>query len=212
MSPAIASGLEKAIGLLDAEYGAYDADEAKKHKKRYKTYRVTSRSLRKWNRLRSSRIRLGQKLVVKKPVPLCRRRTFHYRIKKGDTLLKIAKRYKVSVRQIKRWNKLRSSVIRKNQRLLIYTKKTKRRVHKITYVVKRGEYKWQHVANKHGMSVKAAEQWMTLLGKFGAQFKGGVVPEQVVDPTAVVAGGADVDQAVNEEPAVDVADMFLAGG
>jgi LysM repeat protein len=91
----------------------------RRYTRRYKTYKVTARSLRRWNRLRSSRIRPGQKLVIKKPVPLCRRRTFKYRIKKGDTLLKIAKHFKVRVKDIKRWNRLKSSRIRRGKKLMI---------------------------------------------------------------------------------------------
>jgi len=91
----------------------------RRYKRRYKTYKVTSRSLRRWNRLKSSRIRLGQKLVIKKPVPLCRRRTFKYQIKKGDTLLRIAKHFKVAVKDIKRWNRLKSNRIRRGKKLMI---------------------------------------------------------------------------------------------
>ena len=38
-----------------------------------------------------------------------------------------------------------------------------------------------------------------------------MVPEDVVDPAAPVARGADVDQALDEEPAGDVADFLFAG-
>ena len=43
-----------------------------------------------------------------------------YRVRSGDVLGKIAIRYRVSVRQIKRWNNLRSDNIRVGQRLVIY--------------------------------------------------------------------------------------------
>ncbi|SMC18068.1 LysM domain-containing protein [Desulfacinum hydrothermale DSM 13146] len=42
-----------------------------------------------------------------------------YRVKRGDTLTRIAKRYGVRVSQIKRWNRLKGSTIRVNQRLVI---------------------------------------------------------------------------------------------
>lgn len=38
-------------------------------------------------------------------------------VKKGDTLYKISQQYKVSVTNIKKWNNLKSSVIRPNQKL-----------------------------------------------------------------------------------------------
>ena len=79
-------------------------------------------------------------------------------VKKNETLSSIAKRYKVSVRQLKRWNRLRSSVIRTGKRLVVYTKKKTRKTHKITYIVKKGEYKWEHVARKHRMTVRRLKQ------------------------------------------------------
>ncbi len=45
---------------------------------------------------------------------------FVYRIKRGDTLSGIAKRYGVSIQAIKAWNKLRSNMIRVGKKLVIY--------------------------------------------------------------------------------------------
>lgn len=46
-----------------------------------------------------------------------------YKVKKGDSLGKIASKYKVSVKQIKSWNKLKSDKISKGQVLKIHTRK-----------------------------------------------------------------------------------------
>jgi len=43
-----------------------------------------------------------------------------HRVRYGENLWKIAKRYRVSVRKIKRWNRLRSSLIYPGQKLKIY--------------------------------------------------------------------------------------------
>lgn len=48
-----------------------------------------------------------------------------YRVKSGDVLGKIARRYKVTVRQLKQWNNLRSDRINIGQRLKIRTKNSK---------------------------------------------------------------------------------------
>ena len=47
--------------------------------------------------------------------------TIVYKVKSGDSLGKIAKKYHVTVKQLKQWNKLRSDVVRIGQRITIYT-------------------------------------------------------------------------------------------
>ena len=46
----------------------------------------------------------------------------YYTVKRGDTLSHIAQKYKTSVRNIKRWNGLRSNTIRIGQKLQIHRK------------------------------------------------------------------------------------------
>ena len=43
-----------------------------------------------------------------------------HRVRRGDTLIEIAQKYKVTVRQIQEWNNIRSNLIRIGQRLTIY--------------------------------------------------------------------------------------------
>lgn len=45
-----------------------------------------------------------------------------YRVRKGDTLIKIAKQFKVSVTELRKWNNMSSSLIRIGQRLTVYPK------------------------------------------------------------------------------------------
>lgn len=45
--------------------------------------------------------------------------TIKYTVKKGDTLTKIASKHHVSVANLKKWNKLRSDMIREGQKLII---------------------------------------------------------------------------------------------
>jgi membrane-bound lytic murein transglycosylase D len=88
-------------------------------------YGVSHRSIKRWNGKRSSRLSVGQKLVLYVPQakaeakvepkaerskPVKVKRTT-YKVRRGDSLWLIAKRFKVSPAQIKKWNRLRSNRI-----------------------------------------------------------------------------------------------------
>ena len=66
------------------------------------------------------------KPVVKKPAPqkitekLKQPRCITYTVKSGDTLSRIARKYHVTVNDIKKWNNLKSDFIRDQQKLKIY--------------------------------------------------------------------------------------------
>jgi membrane-bound lytic murein transglycosylase D len=47
-----------------------------------------------------------------------------YRVKRGDTLIGIARVHRTTVASIKTWNKLRSNAIQIGQRLTIFTERT----------------------------------------------------------------------------------------
>ncbi len=55
---------------------------------------------------------------AKKPQPAKKKLT--YTVRRGDTLFTVAQRYKVSMRQLKKWNNLKNSSIMIGQKLLIY--------------------------------------------------------------------------------------------
>ncbi len=105
-----------------------------------------------------------------------------YRVRSGDYLGKIAKRYGVSVSSIKRWNRLRSNSLRIGQRLTIYprnhvssssskstktnktskTVKTQKTVQKgkyTTYVVKQGDSLWLISQKFPKVSVDQIKKW-----------------------------------------------------
>lgn len=77
---------------------------------------VSTRDLARWNGISSkSRIRAGQRLSIQSNVSSKQRvakssknskdvQKISYKVKKGDTLSSIGRRYNVSVKQIKRWN------------------------------------------------------------------------------------------------------------
>ncbi len=97
-----------------------------------------------------------------------------YRVRNGDYLGKIAKRYGVGVSQIKRWNGLRSNKLKIGQRLSIYpkgyktvaSKKSKKRTYKnspkgkyTTYTVKKGDSLWIISKKFPKVSVQQIKDW-----------------------------------------------------
>jgi len=80
-----------------------------------------------------------------------------YRVRSGDYLGKIAKRYGVGVSQIKRWNNMRSTRLSIGQRLYLYPRtkvapKKKKKDTATTYTVKEGDRLWQ-IAYRAGITV-----------------------------------------------------------
>lgn len=88
-----------------------------------KKYGVPYRVIMDFNNLKHTRLKLKQKLVV--PIEanskIKKINTKHYYlVKKGDTLESISKAYKVSIKNLKQQNKLRSSLIKVGERLKVY--------------------------------------------------------------------------------------------
>ncbi len=81
-------------------------------------YGVTDAQLRLWNGTRGNLIFPGDRLAVNGPAAAGTAQS--YRIRSGDTLAVIAKRFNVSVNDLKRWNQLTSSRIRAGNTLRIH--------------------------------------------------------------------------------------------
>lgn len=80
-------------------------------------YGTSASKLRAWNGIRGSRIHPGQKLIVQ--AGGSGGGTVSYLIRRGDTLGGIAKRFNVTVTDLKRWNSLRSSTIHPGRTLVV---------------------------------------------------------------------------------------------
>lgn len=91
-------------------------------------YGVTVGVIRRTNGLKSSMIRAGKELLI----PLSDSVTFakvasngharqrlRYKVRKGDSLYKIARRFQVSIRDLKRWNRV-GRYIRPGERLVVF--------------------------------------------------------------------------------------------
>ena len=76
-------------------------------------YRVSLGQIKRWNKLRGSRIYPGQSLKVGLPA----QSGDWYRVRRGDTLSKIARQFSVSVYKLKAINRLAGDVIHVGQKL-----------------------------------------------------------------------------------------------
>ncbi|QPC47665.1 peptidoglycan endopeptidase [Mangrovibacillus cuniculi] len=88
-------------------------------------YTISVANLKSWNNLSSDALTIGQVLTVSIPSvvgsPIEKKETtaMKHTVVKGDTLYKIARKYNVTVAQVKEWNKLSSDVIKIGQSLRI---------------------------------------------------------------------------------------------
>ncbi|MEW8078081.1 MAG: LysM peptidoglycan-binding domain-containing protein [Candidatus Thiodiazotropha endolucinida] len=98
-----------------------------------KVHSVSHRKLAAWNGMApGDPLKPGQKLVIwvkKAPAselsllnlqPSGTQSRLHYRVRRGDSLSRIAQRFKVSVADLKRWNTLGSKYLQPGQRLKLY--------------------------------------------------------------------------------------------
>lgn len=97
-----------------------------------------------------------------------------YRVKSGDSLWKIAKKYKVSIKQIASWNKLSSkSVLQIGDKLNIWPRSSSNKlptaqrtlVKKLTYKVRSGD-NLSVIAHRFSVTVKNIQKWNQSLKKY----------------------------------------------
>ena len=87
-------------------------------------YGVTVADLRTWNDLRTDRLRVGQRLTVEAGAKTTGAKTtgawISYKVRRGDNLTTIARKYGVTVADLRTWNDLRTNRLRIGQRLAVY--------------------------------------------------------------------------------------------
>jgi membrane-bound lytic murein transglycosylase D len=84
-------------------------------------YGVSVSQLRGWNGLSGhSVIRPGQHLRIAVRSANPHVRTIHYTVRRGDSLYRIAKKFEVSVRDLRRWNELKSDTLVPGQHLQLH--------------------------------------------------------------------------------------------
>ena len=95
-----------------------------------KKYKVNMHSLAKWNGMAiRDRLKKGQKLVVwtkgkqstaRTHNPNSTIKSIHYTVRNGDSLSRIASKYRVDVKDLHRWNTIKGKYLKPGQRLKLY--------------------------------------------------------------------------------------------
>jgi membrane-bound lytic murein transglycosylase D len=91
-------------------------------------YGVNPEDIRKWNKINGDNIKLGQTLKLHASVPTTSKgdnekpkttgKKEYYKVKSGDTLYGISKKFKIEIAELKKWNKI--SDLKAGEKLVIY--------------------------------------------------------------------------------------------
>ncbi len=138
-------------------------------------YRTSVSRIKAWNGMRSTRIYPGQRLIVYAPggghitrshakSGTNRNRSYHI-VRKGDNLGLIARKYGVSIKQLKRLNHIKGNIIKVGQRLKIRNTTTASTRGQASsgkgykyHTVRKGDTLWE-LAKKYHTSVSKIKRW-----------------------------------------------------
>ena len=117
-------------------------------------YHVPYRIIKEFNHLKSNYLRVRQKLIIPTTPALLKKYKFKYArntyvVRPGDTLLRIAKRYKTSVKHLKRLNDKTSDVIHVSEKLIVPLLPRSKK----PYIVKSGD-NLSSIAKRYKVSVR----------------------------------------------------------
>ena len=81
-----------------------------------KRYQLSVAELKAFNRLKSDRIRAGKQLIL----PILADKQLDYKVKRGDSLWRIAKQFNVTVAKLKQWNQLSHNRLKIGETLQVF--------------------------------------------------------------------------------------------
>ena len=114
-------------------------------------YGLTVDKLKDINNLSSNMLSVGQKLLINDGTDVDNVNENYYIVKSGDTLYSIAKKYGLTVDELKKMNNLSSNILSINQKLLVGNDMSTDDNYDV-YVVKSGDTLWG-IASKYNTSV-----------------------------------------------------------
>lgn len=135
---------------------------------------VTVAQIKEWNNIKGNHVQRGKRLVIysaekstKNSYASNGSKTNKYKVKRGDSLGKIADKYAVTINQIKMWNKLASNNISVGKTLIIHGKdyvnsigdnSPRREGNVVSYTVRSGDSMGK-IAEKFKVSVNDIKEW-----------------------------------------------------
>jgi len=84
-----------------------------------KMYKIDYKIIKQFNKLKSNILQIGQKLLIPVDMDIVNKKPIIYIVQKGDSLIKIAKKYKISLARLKKDNNLKSSIIHIGDKIVI---------------------------------------------------------------------------------------------
>ena len=141
-------------------------------------YGVSIAQLKEWNNLKSNHLTRGKKLMiypsdsrkVASAKSLAGGHATKYKVKRGDSLGKIAEKFGVTTLQLRKWNQLSSNRIAAGKSLIVHGRDitsslgdntTKRNSNVIRYTIKSGD-SISEIAEKFGVSINEIKNWNNL--------------------------------------------------
>lgn len=151
-------------------------------------YGLTVNELKKLNNLTSNALSVGQKLLVK-DTSSSENIGIYYTVVAGDTLYGIAKRYGLTVDELKKMNNLTSNSLTINQKLLVGgTSGTPSTEQYDTYIVKSGDSLWS-IANRYGTTVARLQEINNLTSNLLSVGQRILIPKTTATKTYTVKSG-----------------------
>lgn len=95
-----------------------------------KANKVSTKDLQRWNKLSGQRLKIGQTLVMQdnRKVTVASAansksdagRATRYKVRKGDSLYTVAKRFNIEMQHLKSWNPRTGKALKPGQTLIVY--------------------------------------------------------------------------------------------